>query len=90
MTPDDPRPRPNDPDASAPARRDERASALVDGMLDEGEEAAARHAPDEVARAAEMGAARAALRDVPPAGAAARSQALAAALAAYDEAGVLR
>jgi hypothetical protein len=90
MTPDDPRPRPNDPDASAPAPRDERASALVDGMLDEGEEAAARHAPDVVARAAEMDAARAALRDVPPAGAAARSQALAAALAAYDEAGVPR
>jgi hypothetical protein len=91
MTPDDPRPRPNDPDESAPAPRDERASALVDGMLDEGEEAAAaRHAPDVVARAAEMDAARAALRDVPPAGAAARSRALAAALAAYDEAGVPR
>jgi hypothetical protein len=90
MTPDDPRPRPNDPDASAPAPRDERASALVEGMLDEGEEPEARHAPDVVARAAEMEAARAALRDVPPAGAAARSRALAAALAAYDEAGVPR
>jgi hypothetical protein len=90
MTPDDPRPRPNDPDASAPAPRDERASALVDGILDEGEEPEARRAPDVVARAAEMDAARAALRDVPPAGAAARSRALAAALAAYDEAGVPR
>jgi hypothetical protein len=85
MTPDDPRPRPNDPDASAPSARDERASALVDGMLDGVEEAETRHAPDVVARAAEMDVARAALRDVPPADAVARSRAIAAALAAYDE-----
>ncbi len=90
MTPDDPRPGPNDPDASAPSARDERASALVDGMLDGAEEAETRHAPDVVARAAEMDVARAALRDVPPADAAARSRAVAAALAAYDETAVPR
>ena len=45
MTPDDPRPGPNDPDASAPSARDERASALVDGMLDGAEEAETRHGP---------------------------------------------
>jgi hypothetical protein len=90
MTPDDPRPRPNDPDASAPAPRDERASALVDGILDEAEDAEVRDAPDVMARAAEMDAARAALRDVPPADPAARSRALAAAHAAYDEAALPR
>jgi hypothetical protein len=88
MTPDDPRPRPNDPDASAPSARDEQASALVDGTLGGADEAEAQHAPDVVARAAEMDAARAALRDVPPADAAARSRAVAAALAAYDEAAI--
>jgi hypothetical protein len=90
MTPDDPRPRPNDPDGSAPSARDERASALVDGMLDGAEEAEGRHSPDVVARAGEMDVARAALRDVPPADAVARSRAVAAALAAYDETAVPR
>ena len=90
MTPDDPRPRPNDPDASAPSARDERASALVDGMLDGAEEAEGRHSPDVVARAAEMDVARAALRDMPPTDAVARSRAIAAALAAYDGTAVPR
>jgi hypothetical protein len=88
MTPDDPRPRPDDPDATAPSARDERASALVDGLLGEADETDDRHAPDVAARAAEMDAARAALRAVPPPDAAARARAVAAALAAYDDAAV--
>lgn len=90
MTPDDPRSRPNDPDASAPSPLDERASALVDGMLDDTQDAEGRNAPDVAARAAEMDAARAALRDIPPGDGAARSRAVAAALAAYDEVTVPR
>jgi hypothetical protein len=87
MTPDDdPRPRPDDPDAPAPSARDERASAIVDGWHGHGDEPDAGQPPEVVARAAEMDDARAALRHVPDAGAPARERAVAAALAAYDEA----
>ena len=84
MTPDDPRPAsPDDPGTSV----DELASALVDGELDPETAAAARARPDVAARAAELAAARDALRaaDVPPPDPAAREQAIAAALAAFDD-----
>lgn len=86
MTPDDQRPAaPDDLGTSL----DELASALVDGELDPATAAAARARPDVVARAAELAAARDALRgaSVPPPDDAAREQAIAAALAAYDTAG---
>ncbi len=87
MTPDDPhRPRSDEPGSGAPTV-DELASALLDGVLGGADEAAARSRPEVVARAAQMEAARAALRtDVPAPSAEARDRALAAALAAFDEA----
>jgi hypothetical protein len=86
MTPDDHPPRPTDPGAETPlAPLDEQASALVDGLLDDARAAGARRSPDVAARAAAMDAARASLRDVPPADPSARDRALAAALAAFDE-----
>jgi hypothetical protein len=90
MTPDDPhRPRPDEPGSGAPTV-DELASALLDGALRGAEAEEARARPDVVARAAEMGAARAALRAGMPTAAPsgeARDRALAAALAAFDEVG---
>jgi hypothetical protein len=68
-------------------RRDELASALLDGDLGDKEAAAARRDPAVAARVAELAAARDLLRDVPPAPAAAREAGLAAALAAYDDPG---
>ena len=86
MTPDDPRPHSPDHGAMPPASSlDEQASALVDGQLGEADAAAARRRPEVVARAAEMEAARHALRDVPAAGPEARARAVAAALAAFDD-----
>jgi len=66
-------------------RRDELASALLDGALPAGEADAARRDPAVAARAAEMAAARDRVRDVPPLPASAGDDALAAALGAYDE-----
>jgi hypothetical protein len=66
-------------------RRDELASALLDGDLPDEEAAAARRDPAVVARAAELSTARDRLRDVPPPAPAAREAGLAAALAAFDE-----
>ena len=89
MTPDDPRhPRPGDTDDDARVARDDLASALLDGLLSDEQAAEARRRPDVMARAAAMEAARTALRDAPsPApSAAARDRAVAAALAAFDEA----
>jgi len=86
MTPDDPDARQTDPGAEPPpSRRDELASALVDGLLGEAEAAEARRVPGVAARAAEMDAARAALRAVPPADPPARFRAVAAALAAFED-----
>ena len=65
-------------------RRDELASALLDGALPAGEADAARRDPAVAARAAEMAAARDRVRDVPPLPASAGDDALAAALGAYD------
>jgi hypothetical protein len=85
MTPDDPRDHdPGLPGPSAPLSPDELASALLDGALSPDQAAAARRDPVVVARAAEMDAARVALRAVPSPGAAARDRALNAALAAFD------
>jgi hypothetical protein len=66
---------------------DELASAMVDGVLDEAEAAAARQRPDVMARLAEIEATRAALRDAPapPPDPAGRERAIAAALAAFDD-----
>jgi hypothetical protein len=89
MTPDDPRrPRPDEPGSGAPTV-DELASALLDGALRGADAEAARGRPEVVARAAEMEAARTALRagvPTPAPSAEARDRALAAALAAFDEA----
>ena len=89
MTPDDPhRPRPDEPGSAAPTV-DELASALLDGALSDAAAEVARGRPEVVARAAEMQAAQAALRAEVPAvapSAADRERALAAALAAFDEA----
>jgi hypothetical protein len=65
-------------------RRDELASALLDGDLPADEATAARRDPAVVARAAELAAARDRLREVPPPSAAARESGLAAALAVFD------
>lgn len=81
MTSDDPTPRPHD-------RRDELASALLDGTLPAAEADAARRDPAVVGRAAELAAVRARLRDVPPLPEEASEDALAAALGAYDDAAV--
>ena len=62
---------------------DELASALVDGLA--GPDEAANRPPEVVARAAELAAARAALRDVPAIDPAVRERGLAAALAAFDD-----
>ena len=62
---------------------DELASAMVDGLADPDE--AASHRPEVVTRAAELAAARAALRDVPAIDPAVRERGLAAALAAFDD-----
>ena len=62
---------------------DRLASALLDGDL--GLDHPAHQRTDVVARAAELGAARATVRDVGAADPAARERALAAALAAFDE-----
>ncbi len=86
MTPDDPRHQhPDDPGQGTPASRDDLASALLDGLLTGDEAAAARRRPDVVARAAEMDAARSAVRAVPSPDPAARDRAVAAALAAFDD-----
>lgn len=85
MTPDDPRHQHPDRHRADPAAsRDELASALLDGVLTGDEAAEARRRPDVVARAAEMDAARAALRDLPATDTDARDRAVAAALAAFD------
>jgi hypothetical protein len=65
---------------------DDLASALVDGQLGADEADAAGRRPDVVARARELGSTRAALRSVPDPDPAARERALAAAMAAFDEA----
>jgi hypothetical protein len=62
---------------------DQLASALLDGDLSL--DHPARQRTDVVTRAAEIGTARATVRDVPAADPAARERALAAALAAFDE-----
>jgi hypothetical protein len=67
-------------------RRDELASALLDGDLPDEEAAVARRDPAVVARVAELAAARDQLRDVTPPAPATREAGLAAALAAFDEA----
>jgi hypothetical protein len=64
---------------------DEIASALIDGALGPDEAEAARRDPAVAARAAEMQAARQAVRRVPPPDPARRDDAIAAALAAADE-----
>lgn len=63
---------------------DELASALIDGLLDSDEAAAARHDPAVARRAAQMLAARDAVRDVPAPDPGRRDDAIAAALAAAD------
>jgi hypothetical protein len=84
-----------DPVASGPGGRDGDdsdpdvlASALIDGVLDDAGAAAARQRPDVMARMAEIESTRAALRGapVPPPDPAARERAIAAALAAFDDA----
>jgi hypothetical protein len=78
----------DDPTAAERERRDELASALLDGALPADEADAARRDPAVAARAAEMAAARDRVRDVPPLPAGAGDDALAAALGAYDDAAV--
>jgi hypothetical protein len=67
---------------------DDRASALLDGLLPAAEADAARRDPAVARRADEMRAARNALRQVPPADATRREAALAAALDALDPFGL--
>jgi hypothetical protein len=78
----------DDPAAAERERRDELASALLDGALPADEADAARRDPAVAARAAEMAAARDRVRDVPPLPAGAGDDALAAALGAYGDAAV--
>ncbi|MBN2622104.1 MAG: hypothetical protein JXA83_01990 [Acidimicrobiales bacterium] len=87
MTPDDQRPEHPEHPGEGAAAPDELASALLDGALDPAEAAAARQRPEVVARVAELEAVRAALRSVPAPDPAARERAVAAALAAFDDAG---
>ncbi|HET6774726.1 MAG TPA: hypothetical protein VFH36_15520 [Acidimicrobiales bacterium] len=84
-----------DPVASGPGGRegddadpDVLASALLDGALDDADAAAARQRPDVMARMAEIESTRAALRGapVPPPDPGVRERAIAAALAAFDDA----
>jgi hypothetical protein len=69
----------------SPRSPDELASALLDGDLPPAEAESARRDPAVAARVAELAAARARLRDVPPPPAGTIDTAIAAALAAYDE-----
>jgi hypothetical protein len=81
---------PRDPNAGGPTTGDPDvlASALLDGVLDEADAAAARQRPDVMSRVAEIESTRASLRGapVPPPDPAARERAIAAALAAFDDA----
>jgi hypothetical protein len=66
---------------------DEVASALLDGLFDDGDATTARQRPEVRERIAQLDAARGLVQEAPPAapGAAARERSIAAALAAFDE-----
>ena len=74
------------PPVDVPPTVDDLASALVDGLLSPEDAAAARARPEVVARAAQLEAGRATLRQVPSPDPAGRDRAVSAALAAFDEA----
>ena len=74
------------PPVDVPPTVDDLASALVDGLLAPDDASAARARPEVVARAAQLEAGRATLRQVSSPDPAARDRAVTAALAAFDEA----
>jgi hypothetical protein len=74
------------PPVDVPTTVDDLASALVDGLLPADAAASARARPEVMARVAQLEAGRATLRQVPAPDPAARDRAVAAALAAFDDA----